>query len=183
MKENWLEESEFEEGLRKLRPRAVPPSVVDHWVKAARDAAMRDRNDVPVSEGHDRGVFGNKTCRRSVWLAAALILLVGLVGTLMVQGPDEPGGLSEVVSISDPLISPLRGLKAAEGFAFRPEALESQLIHASDDGIVAIVGDVPFRRVRYQLVDAYRWSSAPDGVFLEYQIPREEVLLLPVVTY
>ena len=163
---------EIERELRSLRPLPVKPKVMADWLdfNSELDTEARRDNERPLSP-----------FRQPMWLLAAVVCLTGFLGALLVrQGWGEiEANTTQVETLNgNPSDSPLLA-----DLAFRPSSLENRFVGASDDGIIGAVGDVSFRRVRYQLMDTYQWANPDDGSRLEMIIPREEVLFLPVVTY
>ncbi|MDA7867133.1 hypothetical protein N9B57_04265 [Verrucomicrobia bacterium] len=163
---------EIEHELRSLRPLPVKPKVMTGWLDF--DSGV----DIELQRDLKRSL---SPFRRSMWLLAALVCLTGFLGALVVrQGWNEiksnPTQIETLVedSTDTPLLTDL---------AFSPSSLKNRFVGASDDGIIGAVGDVSFRRVRYQLMDTYHWANLEDGSSLEMIIPREEILFLPVVTY
>ena len=161
----------LEQELRSLTPSRVSDETLARWQESCGTgtADYSDRPPYPMS--------------RAMLLLAALVVLTGFLGIFWVQQawrtaqPDQPVAASES-----------RGLREAEWIdvgrtPLRPAALNSQFLEVLDEGVVAVVGEVPFRRVRYRLLDTYRWAATTDAVSMEMQVPREEILLLPVVTY
>jgi hypothetical protein len=116
-----------------------------------------------------------------MWLLAALVCLTGFLGALVVrQGWNEiKTNATQVEGLTGNVTDP----PLLADLAFSPSSIENRFVGASDDGIIGAVGDVSFRRVRYQLMDTCHWANPEDGSSLEMLIPREEVLFLPVVTY
>ena len=172
MKKEPFEEIEFENELRSLRPLPVKPKVMAGWLDFGSGA------DIELRQDSEKRL---SPFRRPMWLLAALVCLTGFLGALVVrQGWDEikSNATQTETLVGDPTDTPLM-----VDLTFSPSSLENRFVGASDDGIIGAVGDVTFRRVRYQLMDTYHWANLEDGSSLEMIIPREEILFLPVVTY
>jgi len=61
-----------------------------------------------------------------------------------------------------------------------PVRRNNEVMEAVHEGIIQVPGQVPYRKVRVQVMDSMEWI-APDGVTrVEYQVPREEHLLVPM---
>ena len=61
-----------------------------------------------------------------------------------------------------------------------PVRRNNEVMEAVHEGIIQVPGQAPYRKVRVQVMDSMEWI-APDGVTrLEYQVPREEHLFVPV---
>jgi len=61
-----------------------------------------------------------------------------------------------------------------------PVRRNNEVMEAVHEGIIQVPGQAPYRKVRVQLMDSMEWI-APDGVTrVEFQVPREEHLLMPM---
>ena len=61
-----------------------------------------------------------------------------------------------------------------------PVRRNNEVVEAVHEGIIQVPGHAPYRKVRVQVMDSMEWI-APDGVTrVEYQVPREEHLLVPM---
>jgi len=61
-----------------------------------------------------------------------------------------------------------------------PVRRNNEVMEAVHEGIIQVPGQAPYRKVRVQVMDSMEWI-APDGVTrVEYQVPREEHLLVPM---
>ena len=61
-----------------------------------------------------------------------------------------------------------------------PVRRNNEVMEAAHEGIIQVPGQAPYRKVRVQVMDSMEWI-APDGVTrVEFQVPREEHLLMPM---
>ena len=61
-----------------------------------------------------------------------------------------------------------------------PVRRNNEVMEAVHEGIIQVPGQAPYRKVRVQVMDSREWI-APDGVTrVEFQVPREEHLLMPM---
>jgi len=61
-----------------------------------------------------------------------------------------------------------------------PVRRNNEVMEAVHEGIIQVPGQAPYRKVRVQVMDSMEWI-APDGVTrVEFQVPREEHLLMPM---
>ena len=61
-----------------------------------------------------------------------------------------------------------------------PVRRNNEVMEAVHEGIIQVPGQAPYRKVRVQVMDSTEWI-APDGVTrVEFQVPREEHLLMPM---
>jgi hypothetical protein len=63
---------------------------------------------------------------------------------------------------------------------FEPMRAEQRLMEAFDDGIVFTAGHDAVRKLRYQFVDTLTMVDNNDGSVFTMEIPREEILFVPV---
>lgn len=179
MNDDPLNDAEWEKELRSLKPASVRPEAMKRWhaglSEAAEEAVERGRDECLVSfpSGYPR--------KHAAWLLAASVVLSGCVVFFLLEKQDSSltaplshAGAQPPIPIEPALFTDL---------SFEPNAVENHFVGATDEGVVGAVAGVPFRRVRFQLADAYHWENTENGSRLEMVIPREEVLLLPVLTY
>jgi hypothetical protein len=72
---------------------------------------------------------------------------------------------------------------ASEVDEFQPVLAENELRNRVDEGIVLLRNGLPARRYRYEFVDRVVWENPADGAVVEMEIPRDEVVLVPVRTF
>jgi hypothetical protein len=155
-----MNEPDFEQQLRSLHPAPPPPSLED---RVTRDLAL-----TPTSQ--------MVNARRTSWLermlpglgwsalgaSAAVVAMLALNltrGTTDTPRPDLPARLAA----------------AAEADV----ELEQQLLEIADEGIVEVSSAGPARQMRYHSVERRQWKG-DDGAITVVEIPREEVVLVPV---
>lgn len=66
---------------------------------------------------------------------------------------------------------------------FKPVLAENNLLNRIDEGIVFLRNGLTARRYRYEFVDRVVWQNPVDGATVEMEVPREEVVLVPVQTF
>jgi len=67
--------------------------------------------------------------------------------------------------------------------SFKPVVADNTLHNLVDEGIVFLRNGVPARRYRYQFIDRVVWENPENGARMEMEIPRDEVVLVPVQTF
>ncbi len=115
-------------------------------------------------------------------LAAVLLMVLGVLSVFTRPGPETA-----------PSQTNARDAAERDPATQRPVLVPSEGIHAvhwnprfdqlEDDGIVILEGNRPFRRVRMRMRDEFLWDGPEDRGTMRAEIPREESLLLPIVTY
>ena len=74
-------------------------------------------------------------------------------------------------------------LRVPDPDTFRPILAENNLKSRVDEGIVFLRNGLTARRYRYEFVDRVVWKNPSDGAIMEMEIPRDEVVLIPVQTF
>ncbi|MCB1123405.1 MAG: hypothetical protein KJT03_17770 [Verrucomicrobiae bacterium] len=100
-------------------------------------------------------------------IAACLILAVSL------HYSDRSGN-----SQSDGL--PVASISGNTDKALEPVEAKQILVQAFDEGVVTNDEAGPVRRFRYEFIDTVKLVDPSDGSVFTMQVPREEVLLVPV---
>ena len=166
-----MNESDFENALRKLSP-AAPPARLEQAIareltKATLSLAPRVHQlsgkiirtkERPLS----RLFFG--LCWATGGAAVALIAAFGL-------------GLLHTPQTT-PVAQPTLVAKAENIF----EATESsrELLETEDSGLIYTEEQEPNRVVRYNSMERYVWANPATGAQVEVEVPREDVVLVPV---
>ncbi|HUF62671.1 MAG TPA: hypothetical protein VMN36_11400 [Verrucomicrobiales bacterium] len=170
------EEDRLLEGrLQALRPAAPSPEFLARMTDAlkreplvSQEAAtfpMRFRDWAPLFK-----------------LAAVLLMVLGVLSVFTRPGREAVPAPAQAKADGDPVLE-----------TQRPVLIPSEGSHAvhwyprfdqlEDDGIVILEGNRPFRRVRVRMRDEFLWDAPEYRSSMRAEIPREESLLLPIVTY
>lgn len=158
-------ESELEEQLRALRPRAADPAVEDRLAAALsrKEAAVAER--APTS-----GVLPRATPR---WWQGWGWALAGAAATALLFAALREGGDERAVESAG------EAAMAAEGEFEHTESTEA-LVGTDDEGLVLDDDDEPWRQVHSYIVERHVWTNPQTGARMEFEIPREDVRLMPV---
>jgi hypothetical protein len=108
--------------------------------------------------------------------AAGLVAL----GVWLSSRPPTDADVREAAGNNRPAAVPVAA--NSNPFPPHPAMVKDQLLEAHDDGIIATLHSMPLRRLRYELLDTFRWENAADGSTLELTVPREEIWIVPVST-
>ena len=65
---------------------------------------------------------------------------------------------------------------------FQPVRATNVLFDAVNEGIVYLDGEQPAHRMRLSYVDTITWENPSSGESLQWTVPREEILFVPVTT-
>ncbi len=173
---NLEQDKAFEEKLRKIRP-----------VKPSREVYQKVDSALTSLQNHRRM---NKIFAFAAWggmgVAATIIVVFGL---LLFNGrlqPPEAGSEPVALEIGESPSLDQEGtdpVPALERKSFRPVLAENNLKNRIDEGIVFLRNGLTARRYRYEFVDRVVWKNPTNGAVMEMEIPRDEVVLIPVQTF
>ena len=153
----------LEEELRQVKPAHIDETLLERISHAA-----TDRPSAPQ--------VSTRRPHRWLWLipftaTAAIVLAL----TLSPQKTDNQPDKIAAKSLNKPT--------KEEPIELFPVSKNNQIVEAINEGIIHIEGRQPYRSVRMQVVDSYQWAQ-PNGVTrVQYQVPREERLLVPATIY
>jgi len=158
----------LEAQLRELKP--LPPSPL---LSGRIEASLR---------GMQRRRQVNRIRTWVAWggLAAAATLLISF-GVLLFNGrlSYQPAGLSDPIATEMVQDTPV----LTDADAFQPVIAENNLKGRIDEGIVFLRNGLTARRYRYEFIDRVVWENPANGAQIEMEIPRDEVVLVPVQTF
>ncbi|MCZ6673901.1 MAG: hypothetical protein O7C75_13295 [Verrucomicrobia bacterium] len=152
---------ELEKELASLKPQA--PSEI---LEAKIDTALRG-----PEENYQN--FPNRFWPNIVWAAAASLALVAAIFFF------GPGTEDESLSINLTQYNSTETI-STEFNGYEPIEAEQHLIEALDEGIIFNSDNEPMRRLRYQFVDTVTLVHKTDGSVFRMEVPREEVLYVPL---
>ena len=153
----------LEEELRQVKPAHIDETLLERISHAA-----TDRPSAPQ--------VSTRRPHRWLWLipftaTAAIVLAL----TLSPQKTDNQPDKIAAKSLNKPT--------KEEPIELFPIRRNNQVVEAINEGIIHIEGRQPYRSVRMQVVGSYEWAQ-PNGVTrVQYQVPREERLLVPATIY
>jgi len=167
-----MNESDFENALRKLSPTA-PPVRLDQAIArelsetttlslAPREYRLSGEILRPQESPRSRLFFG--LCSATGGAAAALVAVFGL-------------GLLRTPQMA-PLAQPPLVAKAEN--IFEPTESSRQLLATEESGLIYTDEQEPNRVVRYNSMERYVWANPATGAQVEVEVPREDVVLVPV---
>lgn len=158
----------FEEQLRQVKP--VP--IGDHLEERI---AARIRESCPENRAFRWVVlFG----WGGLLAAASIMVVVGL--SLFTPARNSPAGPVAAAPRMESLDVPPHN---EDGQAFKPVLAQNNLRGRIDEGIVFLEGGLTARKYRYQFIDRVVWRNPKSGARVELEVPRDEVVLIPVQTY
>lgn len=158
----------FEEQLRQIKPRRLDPGVVQR-IAAAINTAERK----PVQHNW-KAYLG--------WgglIAAASVMIV--VGLSLFNGVMQVGQETAAVAIEPQPMNIADNLSGKS--SFEPVLAQNNLKDRVDEGIVFLGNGLTARKYRYEFIDRVVWRNPSNGAVVEMEVPRDEVVLIPVQTY
>ena len=61
-----------------------------------------------------------------------------------------------------------------------PDESVDELIGAQDEGLVYGADEEPQRQVRMVYLERHTWTNPQTGAVIEFEVPREDIVLMPV---
>ena len=168
-----MNESEFENELRALRPAAPSATLVEKIARELRSEthaangalAPAAAKRAPTAAVVPRAERGN-----SAWLRGLLWICGGAAAAIAI-----------VVSTRSP--EPARELAStaiATTAQFEAGESTNELIDAEDEGLRYDEDQAPQRQLRLTYIERHTWTNPATGAVIEFEIPREDIVLMPV---
>lgn len=170
-----MNESEFEAELRALRP-VTPGAALEQRIGAALraadaaerategQAARRLAHDFPKSNATLQDAL-REWLQRLGWALAGAAAAVAVM--TLVHRPASTG-------------APAVAESAPASEAVVAAGSESELLEADETGILYTEGAEPFRQMRFRSLERYAWTDPDTGARIEVEIPREDIVTMPV---
>ena len=166
-----MNESDFEESLRAIRPTAPSPGLVERVRKELAGPAAVEASAVrPRAEDFGRwvrNILALRWVRDCGWACAGAAAAVVLLAIFHRQNAPA----ARLVAASPPM---------AESDAFEHEETTRELLSAEDSTELFETADGPARQVRYSYREHHAWANPKTGARVELEVPREDVFFLPV---
>ena len=163
-----MNESDFENELRALRP-VAPSASVEARIAAALVATPRAIRAQTAGVLAPRESAATRFFRGLGWACAGAAAAVAVVAWL--QQP------AKITTAPEPTLTAALNTEA-EGF--EPDGSERELLDTADDGVVLQEDAEPVRQVRYTYLERYAWTNPTTGARVEVEVPREDIYLMPV---
>jgi hypothetical protein len=170
-----MNESELERQLLRLRPRAPSPEL-EGRIAAELGAPAPVRPQVPAAGVLGRPVEPSWTrfLPNLGWAAAGLAAGVVLVVSLQ-QGTSQTGSPAPAAAVAQH--TPAREEDEA---LFEPEESAREVVSSDAPEILYDAENEPAQVVRYSSLERHTWTNRVTGARVEIEMPREDVLFLPV---
>ena len=80
-----------------------------------------------------------------------------------------------------PSTAPEKGALVADiALHEEPDASSEEFIEAADDGVVFDADAAPQRQMRLTYFERHTWTNPATGAVIEFEIPREDIVWMPV---
>ena len=165
-----LNESELEEQLRQLRPRAVHPRLEERL-----GAALAERDGGLVARTPTAAILRRGRAEATPlvrWLQGLGWALAGAAAAVIAIALLNPGDAAKIRSSLAAVATPAE--------VFEPTESTEELVTAEDEGLVLGSDQEPVRQVRYRSLERHVWVDPRSGARMEFEIPREDVRFMPV---
>lgn len=170
-----MNDSELENQLRALLPAAPSPELEDRIARhlaspaAGAAAAVAPRSGLlPRPAGREAGPW--RWWRDLAWAAA------GATAALSVAAFLSPADPPTAPLTTAPATSP----ELVEDTAFEPAGTTRELLAAEDSEQVLETSEGLVREVRYSFRERHAWTNSRTGAWMEVEVPRQDVYLVPV---
>jgi hypothetical protein len=170
-----MNESDLEAALRKMRPARVSDALRN--AVEAEISQMCVETRVPRvcatsgSQGFTDGIL-QLVFRTGLTLGTAAVLACAIVG-LRTDTRDADRG-------SAPMLAERPEVDRLQPQSFLQVASSRELIDAGDEEMLYPPASEPAVRVRFRSIERHAWADMERGAFIAIEVPREDVLLIPV---
>ncbi|MEM0897858.1 MAG: hypothetical protein AAGJ79_13355 [Verrucomicrobiota bacterium] len=161
---------QFEDALRRSRPSRLPAGFSERV-----DAARRKDDGKADNIIDARDAF---QWFRPLLNAAAVAAVV--FGLILFFSPGQPpaDSVAEGESVTNQSVE--ESVQVPRGW--QPVKAGNTVEDAHDDGIIYSGDGVLSRSIRYKFTDNYRWVNPETGATIEFSIPHESRIVVPVET-
>lgn len=157
-----MNESDFENGLRTLRPAEPSPELEDRIAVALEARLLAVPAAGVIRQPRIPGAW-SRLLHAAGWMTAGAGAGVAAMLALYPAHP-QPAA---------PAVVPAASL-------FVPSESTREALASEDQGTVYGGGDEPSRLVRYTSIERHAWTNPATGAWLQVETPREDLVALPV---
>lgn len=163
-----MSESEFEKELRSLRP--AEPSArlaerITRELRADAPAAMCGPRSGMIGGREGAGFFA-KVIHALGWATA------GAAATVLTFIAIRPAAPTPQTADAQP--------PQIHGAPIASVDTDRELISATEEDLLFDAADDPARRLRFYYLERHSWTDAETGARIEFEVPREDIVLMPV---
>jgi hypothetical protein len=155
---------EFENSLKGIRPRPLSRELEGRLIDQLKSGATTP-------------------ARFSAPLVGLLMMAAVLLISVAVWLYRAPPSVSPTDAHSVAYATAVSGDREQSVNEFQPVQAKNTLLGRIDEGIVFLNNGISARRYRYQFIDTVTWEDPSDGARISMEVPREEIVLVPVQTF
>lgn len=183
--------SELERELAQLQPAAPPEILAERLASALEESvpstAAEPAPDPAAAFGDGGSGYGRSRLLRFLLApSAAAAVVVAALAFALLRDPRTAVDDSLATGAGDPQVIDM-GTDGAfidpNVARFQPGSAQTILYDILDEGIVWNDRDEPMRQFRYRFLETVSLTNPSDGSTLRMDIPREEVIRVPVETF
>ncbi len=169
-----MNESDFENELRALvpaRPSEALAQRIARDLQPARATAIRGLRAGMIAPARPRNLLA-RIFPATAWLAtgaAAALLAVVAIHTQKTTPTAPTAPLEIAAATAEPKPADLGEI-----------ATSRELVTATEEELLLDADQEPARRMRFTFIERHTWTDPESGDSVEVQIPREDVLIVPV---
>jgi len=157
---------ELENELKRLRPRALPESMISRL--------EHELGAVPAPSRYATATR-LRSWKWAGWsLAGAAAVAMGFFAVSLWR----PGVSTPIAPVTPVVAEAPRPVQAPVANRYEPVRASSVLYDMKDDGVAYLPDQTPGRQVRYRYVDTYTWKNPATKASLKWNVPRDEVRLV-----
>ncbi|MBI4623506.1 MAG: hypothetical protein HY736_09860 [Verrucomicrobia bacterium] len=153
---------QLEAELKRLRPVAPSPELFRRVTSDLAPASRCERRaNIP-------------------WLWAAVLPAAAAAVAIIFLPIARHDPTPQIEPATPPKVAATAATVMTSGEVLKPVAVENVLYSAQDEGLVTLDDGTPARRERLNYVDTITWKNPRTNASLTWQVPREEVRVVPV---
>jgi hypothetical protein len=171
-----MNESELENELRALLPAAPSPALEKRIAAEISAHAITVASPRILDQAPTSGVIARSSqpsplmslLRGLLWAGAGAAVATVILLNRAPQ-PQTPPALPVAAATQDETII----------VSEMPEQMVTELIESTDEGLV-YNEDTPQRQMRLTYLERHTWTNPKTGAVIEFEVPREDIVLMPV---
>lgn len=168
-----MNESELEKQLRALRPAAPSANLAKAISRELDDLSTVSHTPGEPALLHGGDSLLSRLFRGLPWAAGgAVAAAITIIGLKPVGEADAPRELA--------ISSPAPVIAAQVAGVFEPEESSNEVIDTEESALIFHEQREPARLVRVNSLERRTWANAATGARIAVEVPREDLMLVPV---
>ena len=157
----------LESNLRKVSP-------------AKMDSSLAERIELAASKPKGHAAKTAPTWNWQLWLIPGTAIAAIALTLILNPSQTAPNTTSQPPTM---VAAPIAESSEEKSIELFPSQRNNRVVNTFDEGFINLDNNPPLRKVRMQIVDSYTWEDPNGPTRVQYTIPREEHLLVPVKTH